>query len=129
MPSHRKSLTPRTKRVNVHLDKLARIFPHILHVPSAELWRRLRRLEAEAHTLATKYSSVPLPEGYVEKKEASILHRLDQLLRFTNQSVPVFLNFDPRGYALKIDSSYMRQLSILSIQRDWGGYGILVPKL
>lgn len=42
--------------------------------------------------------------------------------------VPVFLNSDPRGYALKILSEYVAKHE-LSIHRDWGGYGILAPDL
>ena len=42
--------------------------------------------------------------------------------------VPVFVNRDPRGYALKIDDAWMgAQKAVL--HRDWGGYGILAPDL
>lgn len=41
---------------------------------------------------------------------------------------PVFINFDPRGYALKISDEYMRERNI-KLHRDFGGYGILAPDL
>ena len=40
--------------------------------------------------------------------------------------VPVFINRDPRGYALKIREIWMRNYSG-NLHRDWGGYGILAP--
>jgi hypothetical protein len=42
--------------------------------------------------------------------------------------VAVFVNQDPRGYALKIDDEYMRAHS-LDLERDGGEYGILAPDL
>jgi hypothetical protein len=38
----------------------------------------------------------------------------------------VFINGDPRGYALKIKDDYVRENN-LKIEKDWGGYGILAP--
>ena len=38
----------------------------------------------------------------------------------------VFINGDPRGYALKIKSEYVKD-NKLSIEQDWGGYGIIAP--
>ncbi len=39
-----------------------------------------------------------------------------------------FINFDPRGYALKIKDEYVREHD-LQIHKDWGGYGIIAPDL
>jgi len=36
----------------------------------------------------------------------------------------VFINGDPRGYALKIKDEFVRENN-LTIYQDWGGYGIL----
>lgn len=35
-----------------------------------------------------------------------------------------FINFDPRGYALKIKEKYSKDF----YYKDWGGYGILAPE-
>jgi hypothetical protein len=52
--------------------------------------------------------------------------------------VPVFLNRDPRGYALKIDEEWLqaarrdgRTVGAVGccIYQDWGGYGIIAPNL
>lgn len=40
----------------------------------------------------------------------------------------VFVNLDPRGYALKIDDEYMRAHN-LKLHTDMGGYGILAPEI
>jgi hypothetical protein len=43
--------------------------------------------------------------------------------------VPVFLNGDPRGYALKIESGWMREQNEFRLHSDMGGYGILAPEI
>ena len=47
--------------------------------------------------------------------------------------VPVFINRDPRGYALKIESDWMetyaRKAGGDRITQDWGGYGIIAPEI
>jgi hypothetical protein len=52
--------------------------------------------------------------------------------------VPIFVNRDPRGYALKIDSEWMAEARgrdefydtpTRQLHRDMGGYGILAPDL
>lgn len=41
----------------------------------------------------------------------------------------IFINFDPRGYALKIKSEYVKKEFAAgnNIYTDWGSYGILAP--
>ena len=46
--------------------------------------------------------------------------------------VPIFINRDPRGYALKIKSEYMAGAGWIAqwaLMRDWGGYGIIAPEI
>ena len=38
----------------------------------------------------------------------------------------IFLNGDPRGYALKIKDDFIRDNKV-NIYKDWGGYGIFAP--
>lgn len=115
----------RSEQILRHGFALQRIFPKTKGMGPVALCKSLHRLESEAHSAAERYSSYPTPEGYIEKKEASILKRLDQLLGYKSADVPVFVNLDPRGYALKIDDGYARNLDI---HKDWGGYGILCPE-
>lgn len=50
-------------------------------------------------------------------------------IRSMPRIVPVILNRDPRGYALKIDDEWMRAHRDVVLHRDWGGYGIIAPDL
>jgi hypothetical protein len=43
--------------------------------------------------------------------------------------VPVIINRDPRGYALKIGDDWMSAHHTSRLHRDMGGYGILAPDL
>ncbi len=49
-------------------------------------------------------------------------------IRRRPKTVAVFLNRDPRGYALKINDEEVRARS-LDIATDWGGYGLIAPDL
>lgn len=44
------------------------------------------------------------------------------------EPVPVFINLDPRGYALKIDDEWMRRKDA-KLHTDMGGYGIIAPEI
>jgi hypothetical protein len=106
---------------------LKRIFPATSDIGPVTLYKMLRRLEAEAHRLAERECNEQLPEGYSEKKDASILRRLDSILGFKAAGIAVILNGDPRGYAIKIDDACMKAQGI-ELHRDMGGYGILAPE-
>jgi hypothetical protein len=106
---------------------LQRIFPKTkLCGGPVTLYKRLHRIEAEAHSFAERECNEQLPEGASERKDASILKRLDAILGFKAAGIPVFVNGDPRGYALKIDDAYVKEQG-LEIYRDMGGYGIICP--
>lgn len=111
---------------------LQRIFPHTKRLnqngfavwgPSS-LYKRLHRLEAEAHTFAEKCCNEDVGDKKIERKIASILKRAEAIL---GVNVAITLNGDPRGYALKIDPKIMKAKR-LEIQTDWGGYGIICPE-
>lgn len=95
------------------------------------LCRKLRRLEREAGAVALRLCNGP---AYRSEEQAdaitdAILGKVDALLGFKAQDVPVFVNRDPRGYALKIDDTWMMERRDLRLHRDWGGYGIIAPDL
>jgi hypothetical protein len=58
---------------------------------------------------------------------APILERVRALL---GDGPRVWVNWDPRGYALKLNEDDTRALSArgVNIHRDMGGYGILAPE-
>jgi len=130
-------MTKAEKRINDLKTKqgegLRTIFPKTHEYVGYALYGRVRALEIEAHKLAEDQCNRPLPEGYVERKKDSILARLDAILGFREQKIPVLCNSDPRGYGLKIHDAWMRQRWPLGarerppIETDWGGYGIIAP--
>jgi len=50
-------------------------------------------------------------------------------IRSRTPLVPVFVNLDPRGYALKIRDEWMAAHPAVRLPRDSGWYGILAPDL
>lgn len=109
-----------------HGFKLIRIFNLPEGTGPVDLCKKVHRIEAEMHRMAERQCNEDVPTEEVEKKETSVLRRLDALLNFKAQGIPVFINHDPRGYALKIRDKYVREHN-LDIHRDWGGYGIIAP--
>ncbi len=110
-----------------HAFALKRIFPATQAWAPMELYKRIHRLEAEAHSWAERCCNEDIPESKQIRKEASLLDRLDAVLGFRAAGIPVFVNGDPRGHALKIEDAYVKAHG-LEIDRDWGGYGILCPE-
>jgi hypothetical protein len=119
-----KRLTPaRREAILIHTLRLRRIFPK---AQSVDLYARLHRIEAEAHSFAERECNEQLPDGASERKDASLLKRLDALLGFREAKIDVFINGDPRGYALKISDACMRAKG-LDLYTDMGGHGLLCP--
>lgn len=78
------------------------------------------------HKIALDYCNGNIDEDHYDKATQRTMHKLDLILHFYRDNIPVFINSDPRGYALKIDDSYIRDNNIV-IERDWGGYGLIAP--
>lgn len=119
------------RRIEDHGRKLLAIFPNAVERDPATLCRLLRRIELEGSKFAVRLCNgpeFPTPEDE-DNTGAAILIRAKGLL-FGNgpQDVPIFLNRDPRGYALKIDDAWMREHKA-DLHQDWGGYGIIAPDL
>jgi hypothetical protein len=112
-----------------HGFKLQRIFPATAGILGpVQLYNALLHIENAAHRNAERLCNDPnYTTEMAERDDARILDRLDALLKFKAAGIPVFLNGDPRGYALKIESGYVREYK-LDIHTDWGGYGILAPE-
>lgn len=112
------------KQVREHGENLNAIF-RTSHDP-IKLCRALRRIEQRANRLARALCNGEI-DDISHETNLSILNAVDKLLNCQAQSIPVFFNKDPRGYALKIKSEYVSEHN-LKIHKDWGGYGILAPK-
>jgi len=110
-----------------HAFKLQSLFPATKDMGPVTLYKALHRIEAEAHSFAERCCNEDVPEDKQARKDASILKRLDGLLGFKAAGIPIMLNGDPRGYALKIDDEIVKAKK-LDIYTDMGGYGIICPE-
>jgi hypothetical protein len=129
------------QQIEKHGNDLNNIFG--LNEDPIKLAKKLHALEVKAHHAATcllNTNTLNLLElnrftGYDVKQATEeeqgkffgkILDKVDKLLNFRAQNIPVFINYDARGYTLKIKSEYVANLTE-RIEKDWGGYGILAP--
>lgn len=94
-----------------------------------KLAKKLHSLELKAHNLALDYcngTNNVTTENWEELSD-KILDKVDKVIKFREKNIPVFVNGDARGYALKIQDEYVREHNLI-IYKDWGGYGILAPE-
>lgn len=122
------------EQIKAHGENLLAIFPNATERDPIALCKKLRRLEAKAQAIALRLCNGPeYPGGYdeVDALTGAILEKVNAILGNSGpDAVPIFVNRDPRGYALKIEDSWVRDnYEKKPIHRDWGGYGILAPDL
>jgi len=86
--------------------------------------KRLRLLEIRAHKLAEDYCNGNITLEQWEDVSENILSRVNKILNYGSNHIHVFINADPRGYALKINDDFCRDKTIY---KDWGRYGIIAP--
>lgn len=107
-------------RIEAHGRQLLAIFPGAKDQEPLSLCRKVRRLEQQANSRAVAYCNGDIETANWETISQKIARRANDLLGTDR----VWVNGDPRGYALKID---LRPGEAL--HRDWGGYGIIAPDL
>lgn len=112
------------KAIEAHGAKLNEIFG--TEYGNIQLCKKLRLLEVKAHTMSEKSCNGELAEGEESIEIDKILTAVDKLLGCKEKGIPVFLNLDARGYALKIEDDWMRAKGC-KLFSDWGGYGIIAP--
>jgi len=117
----------RLEQITKHGENLNAIFNTGLD--PVTLCKKLRRLENKA-TILTTHECNTGESKYPElcKILTSVKKILfpDGLGSSAELYKAVFINGDPRGYALKISDKYVRERQ-LRIYSDMGGYGILAP--
>lgn len=107
-----------------HGQRLLAIYPHATESRPSVLYKILRNLEVRGAMLAEQRCN----DSKLTEKEADSIGRniLESVHRILGKGPAVFLNGDPRGYALKIEAEAAKELAI---EKDWGGYGIIAPEL
>lgn len=114
------------EQIRKHGENLNQVFG--LNEDPVKLAKKLHSLEVKAHKLATDYCNGEnnvTTENWEDLTDV-ILAKVDKVLNFKAQNIPVYVNGDARGYALKIKNEYVH-FHNLTIYKDWGGYGILAP--
>ena len=111
---------------------------------SIKLYKKLHSLEIKANHAATcllntntlnllklnRFTGYDVKQATEEEQDAffgKILDSVDKLLKFREKNIPVYINYDARGYTLKIKDDYVKANN-LTIHKDWGGYGIIAPE-
>lgn len=115
-------------------------------IDNVELCKKLRRLEVKAHHATTclcntntldlvelnQYTGYDVKQATEEEQDAFFDKIKASLIKILGKGVErvCFINFDARGYALKIKPEYLAGLGDAgrSICKDWGGNGILAPE-
>ena len=126
-------MTPKQRKaIEKHGRNVQNIFRNTSKMDPVQLCRKLRRIELDAEKIGLAMcNDSTYTTDDADDDTQDVMHALSRLLGFEpgkKGSVPVFINRDPRGYALKIDSEYVKAHD-LDIHRDMGGYGILAPEI
>lgn len=112
--------------IKIHGENLLKTFPNATEQNPIALCKKLRRIETVAHRNAESWCNGDIDGDQYERAKNRCLSRVEALLK--PGDVPVFVDSDARGYALKIHDRYIRENRI-EIYRDMGGYGIIAPDL
>jgi hypothetical protein len=118
-------------RIKKHGEDIKKIFSLPADTDPIKLCKSLRRLESTAEIIQEVHGN-----GFYEvaaNKEAQLMIKLKALLmpKATVEDFlkfGIFLNTDPRGYALKIPDDIVKE-NAWTIHKDWGGFGIIAPDL
>ena len=119
------------QRIIEHGYNLLRIFPNATERDAVKLCKKLRRLETKAHAIGLQLCNGPeMKDGEQEDRINLVLHKVSKLLgiELNDGSPNVFVNLDPRGYALKISCEWMKAFDAV-LHKDMGGYGIIAPEI
>ena len=124
-------MTPtQRERIKLHGERLQAIFPESRGRDPIALCKALRRIEVrmERFRLDQDIEARAVSLAEEDRIYRRALAAVDKLLEYRAAKVPVFINSDPRGYALKIQDTWMREHGA-ELETDWGGYGILAPEI
>ena len=118
-------------RIKKHGEDIKKIFSLPADTDPIKLCKSLRRLESTAEIIQEVHGN-----GFYElasKQEAALMIKLKALLMPNGTpeeflKFGIFLNTDPRGYALKIPDDIVKD-NAWTIHKDWGEFGIIAPDL
>lgn len=132
------------KQIKEHGENLNAIFN--TGIDNVTLCKKLLRIENKAHHAITclcntntldllelnQYTGYDVEQATEEEQDTFFDKIRASLVRILGKKAEkaCFINFDPRGYALKIRPEYLAELGDngKAIFKDWGGNGILAPE-
>jgi len=127
------------KAIDRHGRSLLQAFPNATEKNPVALCKKLRRIETAIARPLTDYCNGTIGIEAVDNATDAALLRVRRLLGLTEAgavAIGLFINRDPRGYAIKLDDAWTREYNSdkytaegLPLYRDWGGYGIIAPDL
>lgn len=106
-----------------HIQLLGEMFGPTCANPYAT-FEILLKAEREARRQTTKECNEAVSDEESEKWSEKFLNRLTKKLGVDKMPDGFFINYDPRGYALKMKEGTYPQ----GLWTDFGGYGILAPE-
>lgn len=86
---------------------------------------KLRRIEKEVSRISEDYSN-GIYNNYEEIEPKLNKYKTDIKKLFNTDKDFVYINTDPRGYALKVNEDFFTNANLFT---DWGGYKLLAPEL
>lgn len=112
------------KQRQAHHNALLKLASHKNKKSGLELWRSLRRVECVFTQISTAYCNGESSEAQWEAGKNRAVAGVHRALGC--EPAGLYINSDPRGYALKIDPEQGGFIPE-GMHKDWGGYGILAP--
>ena len=114
------------KRIEKHGNDLIRLFPDTVELDPIKLCKKLRTIELKAERITLELcNGVPSARAVAAEAQLEKMHdKVCQILGVARRWQHIFINRDPRGYALKLSGPFSEGKPIY---KDWGGYGILAP--
>lgn len=105
-----------------HHSALKAMMPADSTLSGLEVWRKLRRLESRAGSLAVRICNGPeVTEAEQDKAVRDITRGVEKVFGYIPSGF--FVDLDPRGWALKLEPGSVPH----KLHQDWGGYQILAP--
>jgi hypothetical protein len=115
------------EKIRKHGETLLKLFPDAKQQDPVKLCKSLRQYERKISAITLALCNGEIDQEEADKDLDRLYIKVDMILLSEPQErVAFFINRDPRGYALKIDSEDSR-IQEFDLYRDWGGYGILAP--
>lgn len=120
------------KQTNRQFDALEQLYIKLNgttpNINGESIYLQLRKIEKKLTKLHEKACDIPVAEITIDKAHDIATLEIKRIFNVVPKGL--YINTDPRGYALKIDDEVFKSnYQGISLETDWGGYGLLAPDL